>query len=195
MFVRTARLDDLPATYRICHDNGLPADGSGRSPDLLGHVYVGPYLVAPGTRSIVMADDEGVGGYLLCARDTIAFEGWVAAHWLPGLQVDWPLDVARSRADTEIVDLLHHPRPTPPDVAAAYPAHLHIDLHRRLRGRGLGSQLIEELCAELAGEGIPGVHLGVGADNAGAIRLYARLGFTDLGGDDDARLMGRRLTH
>src|SRR6478736_1278178 len=50
--------------------------GSARSPELLGHVYAGPYVVAPLTRSVVVLDEEGVGGYLLCARDTRAHEAW-----------------------------------------------------------------------------------------------------------------------
>lgn len=193
VFTRATRIDDLPAVYRICHQNGLPDDGSERSPELLGHVYVGPYLVAPGTRSIVVVDDEGVGGYLLCARDTRAHEAWVEEHWLPGLRTDLPLGHPRSHADQEIVELLHSPELAPDDVAEEYPAHLHIDLLERLRGRGLGSTLIEDLCAQLADEGVRGIHLNVGTDNEGAIRLYRRLGFADVGRGDTSLYLGRRL--
>lgn len=193
VFTRATRVDDLPAAYRICHENGLPEDGSGRSPELLGHVYVGPYLVAPGTRSIVVVDDEGVGGYLLCARDTRAHEAWVEEHWLPGLRIDLPLGLPRSPADQEIVELLHSPELAPAAVVEEYPAHLHIDMLERLRGRGLGSALIEELCAQLATEGVRGIHLNVGTDNEGAIRLYRRLGFADVGRGESSLYLGRKL--
>ncbi|MDF2574295.1 MAG: family N-acetyltransferase [Agromyces sp.] len=193
MLIRAARLDDLPAVYRVCHENGLPEDGSGRSPELLGHVYVGPYLVAPGTRALVVVDDEGVGGYLLCARDTRAHEAWVEEHWLPGLRADHPLDIPRSPADQEIVELLHKPEIAPESVVGDFPAHLHIDLFERLQGRGLGSTLIGELFAVLSGEGIPGIHLAVDIDNAGAIRFYGRLDFVELARTSSAVYMGRRL--
>lgn len=193
VFIRPTRLDDLPAVYRVCHETGLPDDGSPRSPELLGHVYAGPYLVAPLTRSVVVVDEEGVAGYLLCARDTRAHERWVEQHWLPGLRADFPLDVERSPVDQEIVELLHAPRIAPDEVVAEFPAHLHIDLLSRCRGRGLGSSLIEDLCSFLAGEGVRGVHLEVGADNEGAIRLYRRLGFVDLGRGPSSLYLGRRL--
>jgi GNAT superfamily N-acetyltransferase len=192
VLTRAARLDDLPAAYRICHETDLP-DGSPRSPELLGHVYVGPYLVAPGARAVVVVDDEGVGGYLLCAPDTRSHEAWVEQHWLPGLRVDHPLDIPRSPADQEIVELLHTPTIAPQSVVADFPAHLHIDLFERLQGRGLGSTLIGDLFTDLAREGIPGIHLGVGVDNAGAIRFYGRLGFVELTRDASAVYMGRRL--
>lgn len=191
--IRPTRLDDLPAVYRICHETGLPDDGSPRSPDLLGHVYAGPYLVAPDTRSAVVVDDEGVGGYLLCARDTRAHEAWVEREWLPPLRADLPLGIPRRPADQEIVDLLHSPQLAPDEVVADHPAHLHIDLLARLRGRGLGSSLIEDLCAGLAEEGVRGVHLDVGADNDGAIRLYRRLGFVELARGTASLYMGLRL--
>ncbi len=193
VLTRAARLDDLPAAYRVCHETGLPDDGSPRSPELLGHVYVGPYLVAPGARAVVVVDGEGVGGYLLCARDTRSHEAWVEQHWLPGLRVDHPLDFPRSPADQEIVELLHTPAIAPESVVAGFPAHMHIDLFERLQGRGLGSTLIGDLFADLAREGIPGIHLGVGVDNAGAIRFYGRLGFVELMRDASAVYMGRRL--
>ncbi|MEU1971991.1 GNAT family N-acetyltransferase [Microbacterium sp. NPDC019599] len=193
MLIRAARLDDLPAVYRICHETGLPQDGSARSPELLGHVYVGPYLVAPGARAVVVVDDEGVGGYLLCARDTRAHEAWVEQHWLPGLRADHPLDIPRSPADQEVVELLHTPDIAPDSVVADFPAHLHIDLFGRLQGQGLGRSLIDELITVLTEEGIPGIHLGVGLDNAGAIRFYGRLGFVELTRSASTVYMGRRL--
>jgi ribosomal protein S18 acetylase RimI-like enzyme len=78
-------------------------------------------------------------------------------------------------------------------VVAAHPAHLHIDLLPSAQGRGLGRELIEWLCEELAGRDIPGVHLGVSADNTGAIVFYERLGFETLLVEADTVWMGRLL--
>ena len=47
--------------------------------------------------------------------------------------------------DAELVRLIHRAAPTPPRIAEPYPAHLHIDLLERARGRGLGRLLIDRL--------------------------------------------------
>jgi ribosomal protein S18 acetylase RimI-like enzyme len=194
MRVRPARLDDLPAVYRLCHQLGMPSGPEPRQPELLGHVYAGAYVVAPGTRSVVVVDELGVAGYLLCALDTVAFETWRDEHWWPGLRGDYPRELeGRSAADQEVVDLIHSPPLAPPDIAARYPAHLHIDLYPRLQGRGIGGRLIGALIDELAERGIHGLHLDVGSDNTGAIAFYRRLGFAEVRRMPDSILMAREI--
>jgi ribosomal protein S18 acetylase RimI-like enzyme len=194
MHIRAARLDDLPAVYRICHELGLPDTGEPRCPELLGHVYAGPYIVGPGTRSVVVVDDVGVAGYLLCALDTAAFERWRDESWWPALRADYPrvLD-GRSAADQEIVDLLHTPTRPSAAVEERYPAHLHLDLLPRLQGRGVGGRLVGDLISELAARGIPGLHLDVGADNLGAIAFYRRLGFAEQERGTDSVFMAMEI--
>ena len=192
MLFRPTRVDDLPAVYRICDQLGMTAGQSPRTPELLGHVYAGPYVVGPGTRSVVVLDDEGIAGYLLCALDTDAFEEWREAEWWPGLRADYPLEsVRRSPADQEVVELIHTPPVAAPGIVARYPAHLHIDLLPRIQRRGVGRRLISELIEELHRRGIPGLHLDVGSDNGGAIALYRSLGFIELEHGADSVFMGR----
>lgn len=192
MLVRPTRIDDLPAVYRICDELGMTADLSPRTTELLGHVYAGPYLVGPGTRSVVVLDDEGIAGYLLCALDTDAFEQWREAEWWPGLRADYPLELAtRSAADQEVVELIHTPPVASESVTERFPAHLHIDLLPRIQRQGVGRRLIAELIEELHRRGIPGLHLDVGSENEGAIALYRRLGFIELERGADSVLMGR----
>ena len=193
MRVRPARLDDLPAVYAICDELGMVAEAQPRTRELLGHVYAGPYIVAPATRSVVVVDELGVAGYLLCATDTAAFTAWCESSWWPGLRADYPrAAVGRAVADQEVVDLIHAPPTASSGVAAEYPAHLHIDMLPRVRGRGLGSRLIRDLLVDLSHRGIPGVHLDVASDNARAIALYSRLGFAELERGPDSVFMGRR---
>ena len=78
------------------------------------------------------------------------------------LRARYPLVDDGSR-DVELLRLIHEPEVTPAELAEAYPAHLHIDLLERARGRGLGRLLIERLLGELRARGVPGVHLGVDA--------------------------------
>jgi ribosomal protein S18 acetylase RimI-like enzyme len=192
MRVRVARTDDLPVVYRICEETGFPPIDVPRTPELLGHVYAGPYLVGPYTRSRVVVDDAGVGGYLLCATDAEAFEQWQDEAWWPSLREDFPLHVpGRSRSDQEVVALIHDPPRAPAWVLEEHPAHLHIDLLPRLQGAGLGPRLIAELLDALHARGVRGVHLDVGADNARGIAVYRRLGFKELDRGEDSIFMGR----
>ena len=74
-----------------------------------------------------------------------------------------------------------------------YPAHLHIDLLPELQGQGWGRRLVDTLAARLRELGIEGVHLVAGAENAGAVAFYPRVGFTPLGADEGSRAFGMRL--
>ena len=192
--IRRAAVHDLPGAYRVClrtGDSGRDATGIYRDPDLLGHVYVGPYILRqPGTQ-LVLEDESGVAGYLLSADDTRAFEAWADAEWWPPLRERYPLRDGDT-PDCGLVRLIHAPERSPDEVVRDYPAHLHIDLLERARGQGLGRALIEQLIADLRSRGIRGVHLDVAVDNANATAFYRHLGFEGLAPAPDS-LMGMRL--
>ncbi|CAN5738435.1 GNAT family N-acetyltransferase [soil metagenome] len=190
-----AGLHDLPGAYRVCllaGDAGRDASSLHRDPDLLGHVFVGPYITAGAGTQLVVVDDEGVAGYLLFTDDTLAFEAWAEATWWPPLRERYPLRSDGSR-DAELIANLHAPEKTAPELADEFPAHLHIDLLERVRGMGLGRLLIDQLLGELRGRGVRGVHLGVDPDNANAIGFYEHLGFRAVAREPGTLLMGRQL--
>jgi ribosomal protein S18 acetylase RimI-like enzyme len=56
------------------------------------------------------------------------------------------------------------------------------------RGKGIGSQLIRDLCSKAERAQLP-VRLSVDVMNARAIRLYEKLGFRRVGGDEVRHLM------
>lgn len=181
--------------YRVClqtGDSGSDATGLYRNPDLLGHVYVGPYLVGQPEHAFVAADAQGVAGYSFAAADTRAFEAWEDAHWWPTLREQYPLTEGSS-ADDEVVRLLHAPETAPDEVVADYPAHLHIDLVPRIQGQGLGRALIERVLGSLRERGVRGVHLGVAEDNDNATQFYFHLGFEELVVRPGVRYLGMRL--
>jgi ribosomal protein S18 acetylase RimI-like enzyme len=60
---------------------------------------------------------------------------------------------------------------------AFYPAHLHVNLARDWRGRGLGRRLIGTFLDELRRLSISGVHIHTTSLNRAACRLYEKLGF------------------
>lgn len=187
---------DLPGAYRVClqtGDSGRDASTLYRNPDLLGHLYVGPYIVGQPDLALVVADAEGIAGYLLATEDTRAFEAWEALHWWPGLREQYPATVGDS-PDDDLIRLLHSPAIAPDGIVAEYPAHLHIDLLPGKRGRGLGRELVDGLVATLQDHGSRGVHLDVGADNQDAIAFYGHLGFVELQAAGSSILMGMRLS-
>jgi len=183
--IRPAALRDLDDLYRIClltGDSGQDASALYRDARLVGHLYAAPYVVIEPESAYVIEDREGVGGYILGAVDTLAFEARMEAEWWPALReayVDpagdpkaWSLDEVRAYQ-------IHHPRPPPARITDPYPSHLHIDLLPRLQGRGFGKAMIDRWLAHIREAGSRGVHLGVSVQNHRAIRFYRAYGFEE----------------
>jgi ribosomal protein S18 acetylase RimI-like enzyme len=196
--LRPYRPDDRDAVYEICLRTGASGeDASGmlRDPDLLGHVYAGPYVTLEPDLAFVVVDDAGVGGYILGAADTVAFEERLEREWWPDLRRRYPTWRTGDDAtfDDALVARVHSPPATPAALVADYPSHLHIDLLPRLQGQGWGRRLVDSLAARLRSTGSPGVHLGVAADNTGAHAFYRRLGFTELARDERSVTFATRL--
>lgn len=173
-------------------DSGKDATELYRNPDLLGHVYVGPYLVGQPAHSFVAADAQGVAGYTFAAADTRAFEAWEEAEWWPALREQYPLTDGSS-PDDEITRLLHAPETAPGEVVTEYAAHLHVDLLPRIQGQGLGRALIDRVLGSLRERGVRSVHLGVADDNDNATQFYRHLGFEELAVRPGVRFMGMNL--
>ena len=181
--IRLLRAGDPAALNRIAlatGDGGDDAAALYRDPDLLGLIYAAPYAAITPDTVLVAADAAGVGGYIVGAADTAAFEARLERDWWPALRARYP-DPDGPRAawtpDQRRMHAIHHPTRAPPPLAAAYPAHLHINLLPRLRGRGVGRALMAQWLALVRQRGARGVHLAVGTDNAGALRFYAACGF------------------
>lgn len=193
---RVATVHDLPGLYRVCRLTGAAgADASElhRDPDLLGHVWVGAYAVAPDAVALVVQDEGGIAGYCVGVPDTGAFESWLDRQWLPPLRQRYPRDGTTS-ADVALVERIHAWPTTDARLLQTHPAHLHIDLLPRLQGQGWGRRLITELAMALHAAGAGGLHLGVAPDNARALGAYEQWGFTVLSRGPDVVLLGIGLT-
>nr|WP_221234333.1 GNAT family N-acetyltransferase [Terrimesophilobacter mesophilus] len=185
----------MPGVYRVClqtGDSGNDASELFRNPDLLGHVYVGPYLVGQPAHSFAAADSQGIAGYSFAAADTRAFEAWEEAEWWPALREQYPITEG-STPDDDAIRLLHFPETAPDDVVAEYASHLHIDLLPRIQGHGLGRGLIEAVLGSLREQGARGVHLGVAEENENATQFYRHIGFQVLDERPGVRFMGMKL--
>ena len=184
--IRPAEFEDLDALYSVCLRTGAAGDdatGLYADGDLLGHVYVAPYVLLESGFGLVITADDAVVGYALAAPDTAEFEAEAASAWWPVLQRRYPLpdgpDAAR-RADDDLIALIHSPRVTPPELVAAYPAHLHIDLAPETQGLGAGRRLMDALEDDLRRRGASGVHLGTDPANVRSHGFYEHLGYTRL---------------
>ena len=193
--IRGAALHDLPGAYRVCiqtGDAGNDATSLYRDPDLLGHVFVGPYVVGARELALVVVDEWGVAGYCLAARDTRAFAAWAEREWWPALRGAFPMR-PRDTLDSEVIALFHDPPIAPADIVDDYPAHLHIDLLERVRGGGWGRRLIERQLGQLAAAGVEACHLTVAPSNDNAIAFYRHLGWAVLREGEGEWYMGIRL--
>lgn len=186
--VRRYREGDLADLYRVClltGDAGGDASALYRDPDLLGHVYVGPYAALEPEHAWVLEDRrQQVCGYAVAALDSASFHRRVRASWWPRLRGQVPEAAGAPSswsAEERLANLLRHPEDAIPAAFRAalrdYPSHLHIDLLPYAQGRGQGSALMRTLLQGLRDDGSPGVHLGVDARNDRALGFYLHLGF------------------
>ena len=132
----------------------------------------------------VAQDTDGVGGYIVGAADTLAFETRLEAEWWPDLRAEYAdyadTPHAERTPDQRRVHAIRQPRRTPSEIANAYPSHLHINLLPRLRGHGVGRALMDRWLAAVSESGSTGAHLATGAANTRAIRFYTAYGFRAL---------------
>ena len=184
--IRPYRDSDLDDLYRIClqtGDGGQDATSMYDDPRVLGHVFAAPYGLFEPSLAFVAEDDAGVGGYVLGALDSQAFEKRLEANGWPALRDQYPAPPAELPPDQWTPDqraagLIPVPLTTSDELAEGYPSHLHIDLVPRLQSQGVGRQLMNTLIRALREQGSAGVHFFVWSSNQRAIGFYQHLGFT-----------------
>ncbi|MEU9090293.1 GNAT family N-acetyltransferase [Streptomyces sp. NPDC048428] len=199
--IRAARTDDAAETdrlYDIClrtAASGKDATDSFEDPRLPGDIFLAPYLrYAPDLAWVLARPDRPASGYVLGVADTVAFEQTLEREWWPALRARRSGDPVREgSADAFARKWIDRPPTAPAEVAAAYPAHLHIDLLPEAQGGGNGSRLIHTLLGALRSRGVRGVHLGVGKANADAVGFYRHIGFEELVEEPAAFILGMNL--
>lgn len=196
--IRPYRDADRDALYDICvrtADAGADATGILTDDRLWGDVFATPYAVRhPDLAWVVESADGRAIGYIVATDDTDAFEQWFREEWWPSKQGEYPLSgaVEPTRQDG-IIGYATRRAPGGEKHAAAYPAHLHIDLLPEAQGQGLGRRLIETLFAELRSRGVAGLHLGMNPTNTAAGAFYERLGMHRLESGPDSTMYGVRF--
>ena len=181
---KSADLDDL---YEISLATGHAGDDASalyQDPRMIGHLYSAPYALLSPATSFVAEDETGVGGYIVGAVDTYAFDYRLEREWWPELRAAYPDPTGspptRWNADQRRCYLIHHPWRTPEAIVETYPSHLHVNLLPRMQGQGVGRSLLELWLCTVRPLGAAGVHVGVSAHNHRGVRFWKSCGFVPL---------------
>lgn len=180
--VRAYRGQDREAVRQVCIATAAaPFQQRKELQPLLLTAFCDYYIEREPQNCFVAADaqDRAVG-YILCAENADAWAKTFRAEYL-------------ANAPQEAVPFFEALLGTPLEFAQEYPAHLHIDILPEYQRMGLGALLMDALAAHLRRKGVPGLMLGVGADNEGARRFYQRYGFSVLQARPNETVMGLRL--
>jgi GNAT superfamily N-acetyltransferase len=186
MLLRTVTPADIPTLYAISlatGDAGRDASALHRDGRMIGHIYSAPYAHLCPQTTFVAEDEQGVCGYIAGTFDTVAFEQRLERDWWPQLRAQYADpsgDPATWDADQRRSFLIHHPDHNPDFLTQAYPAHIHMNLLSRSRGKGIGTALLERWIAEARSHAVIGIHLGASADNFAAHRFWQAKGFARL---------------
>lgn len=192
VLIRAAGRGDVAAVYAIAlqtGDHGADATAIYEDPDLMGHLYAGPYLALEPERAFVAEDDEGVVGYVVGAAETRAFEAAQNARWWPALRRRYEKpegDPSRWSADAARIARFFDPRRAPDWVVEAYPAHLHMNIAARVRRRGIGSGLLGCWIEAARAAGVTAAHVAVSLRNPGGLAFWSAEGFARLAPPNDA---------
>ena len=195
--VRKFQEEDRSGLYHVClatGDSGANALDLYNQKEMLGEIYVGPYLTFQPDLSFTLIQD-GVAGYALAALDTSSFENTLSNEW-------WPLILEKyngrlpenfNEREKNLYSYIQNPPLRSKEIVGQYPSHLHIDLLEKAQGRGIGKAMMLVVLETLRAQGSEGVHLGMGAQNARAFTFYTKLGFTLLDKNDNEWTMGLKL--
>jgi ribosomal protein S18 acetylase RimI-like enzyme len=191
--IRPCQPADIEDLYRVClqtADNGGDATALVSEPRLPGDVFAVPYAVLEPSLAFVAQDELGVCGYIVGARDTLAFDQRLEQEWWPALRIKYPEPTPQEAqamplpVQHAMLGIHHRPWRDQPEFFDRYPSHLHINLLPRMQGRGAGRALISTLVAKLRERRSPGLHLLVVLSNTRAIGFYDHVGFTRLPATD-----------
>lgn len=178
--IRDCTPADAPALNYIClktGDSGADATALFKDPDLVGLYYAAPYAIIEPASGFVLTHAGEPCGYILGAKDTLAFRERCERDYFPPLRAKYPLPPASDLShDANMIRAIHRGIDMN-EVFKDYPAHLHIDIMPVAQKHGFGRKLMEAFLARMKSNAVKGVHLGVGAKNLNAIAFYERMGF------------------
>lgn len=195
--LRPAICADLPSLLAIClqtGDSGKDATNLHNLHELVGDIYVAPYVIHEPDFAFSLTIDGTIIGYLLGVLDTAKFEAKLAKVYWPATKAKYDdISVELTPADIVLIEELVNQGLSDQAMINMYPSHLHIDISKAHQGFGYGKMMIDYLLDELRTAGSTGVHLHLSASNHGALVFYQKLGFELIFGDLNEIIMGVEL--
>ena len=193
--IRKATVDDLTDLYRVAiktGNSGSDATGMFRNDDMIGEVFVGPYVTLSTETCFALSEDGRAIGYGLCVLDTETFQRNCREKWWPVLQEKYR-DLASVQDQEWLVKEIFQPTPSPESVLEKFPSHGHIDLLPHVQGQGWGRKMMEAMEIRLSELGSPGFHLRVSAYNDRGLKFYSAIGYSELMRRGDEVVVGKEL--
>ncbi|WP_298976517.1 GNAT family N-acetyltransferase [uncultured Roseobacter sp.] len=185
--IRKATPADADAFYRISLETGhLGGDATHlyADPKMMGHIYSAPYLRFEPDLAFVLGREKKVAGFCVGTADTSRFETLLEAEWWPPLRAQYPKPNQALRAtwsaDARRGHMIHMPETAPAEVAARFPAHIHLNLLPVLQGQGIGRRLLQHWVEVATQLGVTAVHIGANAKNPRALRFWRSQGFDEI---------------
>ena len=181
--IRPYQPTDLERLYHIClltGDNGADATHLYRDPKLPGEMYAAPYAIYEPELCFVLVNDDDIAiGYVLGTKDTAEFGQRCEREWFPPIRKKYPLPAESDQsAEANLIRQIHNGHDTE-NWVPDHPAHLHIDILPEGQNGGWGLKLMQTLWAKLRERDVPGVFLGVSAQNENAVGFYRHIGYKE----------------
>ncbi len=185
---------DLPGLLKVCLETANGGKGATHLHnlhDLVGEIYVAPYVLHEPNFAFTLKASEKVVGYVLGVLDTGRFESKLDTDYWPSTKAKYSaLTQDLTPHDVSLIEELNRQGFSPAELIAKYPSHLHIDIIESHQGLGYGKTMILHLLKALKDAGSSGVHLHMSASNDRANGFYKKLGFVEIHTNESEIIMG-----
>lgn len=185
---------DLPDLLKVClqtANSGSDATHLHNLHDLVGDIYVAPYILYEPEFSFTLKAKEKIVGYVLGVLNTAKFESRLEAEYWPITQAKYAkFTEGLTQHDLRLIKKLGEQGFSAPELIAKYPSHLHIDIIESHQGLGYGKFMMRHLLKKLKNFGSRGVHLHMSSTNTRAKGFYQSLGFVEVKVVTDEIIMG-----
>ena len=185
---------DLPGLLKVCLETANGGKGATHLHnlhDLVGEIYVAPYVLHEQNFAFTLKASEKVVGYVLGVLDTGRFESRLDTDYWPATKAKYSaLTQDRTPHDVSLIQELNRQGFSPKELISKYPSHLHIDIIESHQGFGYGKTMILHLLKALQDAGSSGVHLHMSASNDRANGFYKKLGFVEIHTSESEIIMG-----
>ncbi|MEW6055210.1 MAG: GNAT family N-acetyltransferase [Bdellovibrionota bacterium] len=186
--IAKARAREFSEIRRICCETGNAGAPIAKERwDFFGDLWIGPYEKLLPQWTYVASVEDQILGYLTGCPSTAQFESRKRLKIFPLLWMGILRRSYRKTSDTRRFLKRSLGLSKSPErcfsggflkmLYVRYPAHLHINIDSRVRGRNLGRSLVEGFLRDLKREEVSGVHVFCGDQARG---FYRSLGFQEL---------------